>query len=79
MALSGAKMTSGNMNSLINVENFSNLFIPKQANTIHSPFLEPLDTYRLQEPLARLPLKDELEFLGVTEEHVLKVLCNLQA
>ena len=76
MRLSGAKTRSGDVVSLINVENFSVLSIPEQANTINSAFLEPLDAYRLQEPL---PLEDEPEFLSVTEEHVLKALSNLQA
>ena len=61
MRLSGPKTTSGDVVSLINVENFSNLSIPEQANT----FLEPLDAYRLQEPFACLLLEDKPEFLSV--------------
>ena len=48
-----------------------------QANAISAAFLEPLDQYRLQEPLTRFPLEDEPEFLSLTGERVLKVLSKL--
>ena len=46
-------------------------------DAINAAFLEPLDQYRLQEPLTHFPLEDEPEFLSVTEERVLKVLSKL--
>ena len=58
---------------LINVENFSTLSRPDQANAINSTFLEPLEVYKLHEPLAHLPLEEMPKFLSVTEERVQKV------
>ena len=72
--LSGAKTMGGD---LISEGKFSNLSRPEQANASNAAFLEPLDQYRLQEPLTRFPLEDEPEFLSVTGERVLKVLSEL--
>ena len=77
--LSGAKTKGGDLISQINVDQFSDLSRPEQANAINAAFLEPLDQYRLQEPLTCFPLEDEPEFLSVTEERVLKVLSKLHA
>ena len=59
----------------------SSLISPSQSRLtpINAAFLEPLDEYRLQEPLTRFPLEDEPQFLSVTEERVLKVLSKLHA
>ena len=75
--LSGTKTKGRDFISQINVGQFSDLSKPEQANAINSAFLEPLDQYRLQEPLTRFPLEDEPEFLSVSEERLLKVLSNL--
>ena len=77
--LSGAKTKGGDLISQINIDHFSDLSKPEQANAINAAFLEPLDQYRLQEPLTRFPLEEEPEFLIVTEERVLKVLSKLHA
>ena len=77
--LSGAKTKGGDLISQIYVDQFSDLSKPEQANTINAAFLEPLDQYRLQEPLTRFPLEDEPEFLSVVEERMLKVLSKLHA
>ena len=61
--VSGAKTKGGGLISQINVDQFSDLSKPEQTNAINAAFLEPLDQYRLQEPLTRFPLEDEPEFL----------------
>ena len=63
--------------NLINIEQFSSLSVPDQANAINSAFLEPLPVYKLHEPLAHFSLEDTLKFLTVSEERVQKVLANL--
>ena len=75
--LSGAKSRNGDLVNLINVEQFSSLSGPDQANAINSAFLEPLEVYKLHKPLARIPLEDTPKFLTVSEERVQKVLANL--
>ena len=56
---------------------FSSLSGLGQANAINSAFLEPLQAYKLNEPLAHFPLEDTPKFLTVSEERVQKVLANL--
>ena len=75
--LSGAKSRNGDLVNLINVEQFSTLSGPDQANAINSAFLEPLEVYKLHESLARIPLEDTPKFLTVSEERVQRVLANL--
>ena len=75
--LSGAKSRNGDLLNLINIEQFSSLSGPDQANAINSAFLEPLQVYKLHEPLAHFPLEDTPKFLTVSEERVQKVLANL--
>ena len=75
--LSGAKSRNGDLVDLINIEQFSSLSGPDQANAINSAFLEPLEVYKLHKPLARIPLEDTPKFLTVSEERVQKVLANL--
>ena len=45
--LSGAKTKGGDLISQINIDHFSDLSKPEQANAINAAFLEPLDQYRL--------------------------------
>ena len=61
--LSGAKSRNGDLDNLISVEQFSSLFGPDQANAINSAFLEPLEVYKLHEPLTRIPLEETPKFL----------------
>ena len=75
--LSGLKVKSGDLIRQINIEHFSDFSMQEQANRINSAFLEPLEAYKFHEPLTRIPLEDEPEFLSVTEERVLKMLSNL--
>ena len=60
-------MNGGDLISQINVDQFSDLSKPEQANAINAAFLEPLDQYGLQEPLMCFPLEDEPEFLSGAE------------
>ena len=53
--LSGAKSRKGDLVKLINTEQFSSLSGPDQANAVNSAFLEPLQVYKLHEPLAHSP------------------------
>ena len=55
---------NGDLVNLINVEQFSSLSGPDQANAINSAFLEPLEVYKLHEPLARIPLEDTPKFFN---------------
>ena len=75
--LSGAKSRNGDQLNLINIEQFSSLSGPDQANVIYSAFLEPLQVYKLHEPLVHFPLEDTTKFLTVSEERVQKVLASL--
>ena len=75
--LSGAKSRNSDLLNLINVEQFSSLSGPDQANAINLAFLEPLEVYKLHELLAHILLEDTPIFLTVSEEHVQVVLANL--
>ena len=75
--LSGVKVKSRDLVRQINIEHFSDFSKQEQTKRIYSAFLEPLEACRLREPLARIPLEDEPEFLCVTEERVLKMLSKL--
>ena len=76
--LSGAKSRNGDLVNLKNIEQFSSLSGPDQANAINSAgVFEPLQVYKLHEPLAHFPLEDTPKFLTVSEERVQKVLANL--
>ena len=75
--LSGMKSTNVNVIYQIDIEDFSNLTLQEQVNSINAAFLSPLEEYRMSTPLERRPLEDSPEFLKVTEERVQKVLQKL--
>ena len=50
--LSGAKTTQHDLVRQIHIDNFSDLPQQQQTKTINTAFLEPLEEYRLQVPLA---------------------------
>ena len=75
--LSGMKSTNVNVINEIDIEDFSNLTLQEQVNSINAPFLSPLEEYRMSTPLEGRPLEDSPEFLKVTEERVQKVLEKL--
>ena len=60
--LSGAKSRKGDLVKLINTEQFSSLSGPDQANAINYAFLEPLQVYKLHEPLAHSPWRTHPNF-----------------
>ena len=68
--MSGMKSTSVNVINQIDIEDFSNLTLQEQVNSINAAFLSPLEEYRMLTPLERRPLEDSLEFLKVIEECV---------
>ena len=56
--LSGMKSTNVNAINQIDIEEFSNLTLQEQANSINAAFLSPLEEYRKSTPLERRPLED---------------------
>ena len=68
---------NGDLLNPIKIEQFSSLSGPDQANAINSAFLEPLQVYKLHEPLTHFPLEDTPKFITVSKEPVQKVLANL--
>ena len=73
--LCGINSSSGGLRDHIDIEELNNLPLNDLANAINNALLEPLDDYRLPNPLAPLPLEDDsTEFLDVTEHRVYKVL-----
>ena len=62
----------------MNVEEFSNLSLEDQANKINAAFLDPLNEYRLQSPLSKLPLEESPVFPNVSEFMVHKALSKLK-
>ena len=71
------KSTNVNVINQIDIEEFSNLTLQEQVNSINAAFLSPLEEYRMSTPLERRSLEDSPEFLKITEERVQKVLEKL--
>ena len=72
--LSGMKSTNVNVINQIDIEEFSNLTLQKQVNSINAAFLSPLEEYRMSTPLERRPLEDSPE---ISEGRLQKVLEKL--
>lgn len=75
-----AQCFSGNVTSQIQVEGVENLSANKLANVINEAFkfLEPLEEYRLPQPLAQLPLdEDSMELTVVSELRIYKLFKKL--
>ena len=70
------KSTNANVLNQINIEEFSNLTLQDQADSINAAFVSPLEEYRMSTLLKRFPLED-LPELTVTEERVQKVIEKL--
>ena len=76
--LSGALSSPDDLRNHINIEELNNLPPNDLAIAINNALLEPLEDYRLANPLVPLPLEDVcLVFLEVTEHRVFKMLCKL--
>lgn len=65
--ISGLQSPSGDLRYLINAEVLNDF---ESTNTINSSLLEPMQQYRLREPLDMPPLEDSPQFLEVTEQQV---------
>ena len=76
--LSGALSSPDDLRNHINIEDLNNLPLNDLAIAINNALLEPLEDYRLANPLVPLPLEDVCPvFLEVTEHRVFKMLCKL--
>lgn len=75
--ISGMHLHASDLRNHLNVSDVEDLSAKDLANAINKAFLEPLEEYRLPEPLSQLPLEDSPSFLEVSEEKVDKVLSNL--
>lgn len=70
----GINSSSGDLRNHIDIEEMNNLRLNDLANALNNAFLEPLEDYRLANPLAPLHLKDDSpELLEVTERCVYKL------
>ena len=59
----GFNSNSGNVSSHIHIEGIENLTDQELANAINEAFLEPLEEYRLPQPLTKLRTdEDSLSF-----------------
>ena len=63
--LNGMKSTNVNVINQIDIEEFSNLTLQEQVNSINPAFLSPLEEYRMSTPLERRPLED----FGILKSH----------
>ena len=73
--LCGAKPSPGNVTSHIHIEGIEDMSYAELANVINQAFLEPLDEYRLTQPLTKFPIdEDSPELLEVSELQVMKLL-----
>ena len=76
--LCGAKPSADNVTSHIHIEGIKDMSYEELANVINQAFLEPLDEYRLTQPLTKLPVdEDSPELLEVSELRVMKLLASL--
>lgn len=74
----GFKSTLGNVLEHIHIEEIKNISEQDLANTISKVFLEPLEEYRLPQPLTKLPIKkDTPELSDVSEMRISKMLAVL--
>ena len=76
--LCGAKPSAVNVTSHIHIEGIEDMSYKELANVINQAFLEPLEEYRLTQPLIKLPVdEDSPELLEVSELRVMKLLASL--
>ena len=76
--LCGAKPSADNVTSHIHIERIEDMSYEELANVINQAFLEPLEEYRLTQPLTKLPVdEDSPELLEVSELRVKKLLTSL--
>ena len=76
--LCGAKPSADNVTSHIHIEGIEDMSYEELANVINQAFLEPLEEYRVTQPLTKLPVdEDSPELLEVSELRVMKLLASL--
>ena len=76
--LCGAKPSADNVTSHIPIEGIEDMSYEELANVINQAFLEPLEEYRLTQPLTKLPVDEDWpELLEVSELRVMKLLASL--
>ena len=76
--LCGAQCFSGNATSQIQADGVENLSAKELADVINEAFLEPLEEYRLPQPLAQLAVDgDSPELIEVSEMRICKLLVKL--
>ena len=76
--LCGFNSNPGNVSSQIHIEGIENLSDQDLANAINEAFLEPLEEYRLPQPLTKLRIdEDSPELPEVLEMRIFKLLAAL--
>ena len=75
--LAGVQSSPGNVISQIQVEGVENISEKELADLINWAFLEPLEEYRLDLPLSKLPVEEDSLFLEVSEARMQSLLANL--
>jgi hypothetical protein len=76
--LCGAHSSSGNITTHIHIDGFDDLSHQELANTINEAFLEPLEEYRLPQPLTKLPIEETTPKLPeISELRIEKLLAAL--
>ena len=76
--LCGFNSNSGNVSSHIHIEGIENLTDQELTNAISEAFLEPLEEYRLSQPLTKLRIdEDTPELPKVSDMRIFKLLTAL--
>ena len=75
--LCGAHPNMGNVTNHIHIEELEDCDNQELANTINQAFLEPLEEYRLEQPLTKFPTAIDSKLREVSELRVMKLLATL--
>ena len=76
--LSGSQSNSGNVINHIHIEELEDCNNQELANIINQAFLEPLEEYRLEQPLTKFPVPtDSPKLHEVSELRIMKLLATL--
>ena len=75
--LSGSQSNSGNVINHIHIEELEDCNNQELANIINQAFLEPLEEYRLEQPLTKFPVPtDSSKLREVSELRIMKLLAT---
>ena len=69
--------TFGNVTNHIHIEELEDFNNQELANTINQVFLEPLEEYRLEQPLTKFPTTIDSKLRELSELRVMKLLASL--